>query len=130
MIIGQTESEQQHRLQGERTASGPFAGRAWRHAEDGGWFSYDMQVLPDQPMTLVCTYWGSDTGNRQFDVLAGGTRIGTQRLDRDKPDELFDVQYAIPESLTRGQTTITIRFQAHPGNMAGGVFGLRTLVRP
>jgi len=86
-----------------------------------------MQVLPDKPMALLCTYWGSDIGNRQFDVLVSGTRIATQRLDRDKPDEFFDVEYPIPETLTRGQTTITVRFQAQPGNFAGGVFGLRVL---
>ncbi len=127
VVIGNAESEQEHRQQGERTAWGPFSDRAWRHADDGGWFSYDMQVLPDKPMTLLCTYWGSDSGNRQFDLLVNGTQIATQRLDRDKPDEFFDVQYPIPAALTRGQTTITVRFQAHPGHMAGGVFGLRVV---
>ena len=127
VVIGHAESEQEHRQQGERTAWGPFSDRAWRHADDGGWFSYDMQVLPDKPMTLLCTYWGSDSGNRQFDLLVNGTQIATQRLDRDKPDEFFDVQYPIPAALTRGQTTITVRFQAHPGHMAGGVFGLRVV---
>ena len=90
VVIGHAESEQEHRQQGERTAWGPFSDRAWRHADDGGWFSYDMQVLPDKPMTLLCTYWGSDSGNRQFDLLVNGTQIATQRLDRDKPDEFFE----------------------------------------
>lgn len=125
VVIGNAESEQEHRQQGERTTWGPFSDRAWRHADDGGWFSYDMQVLPDKPMTLLCTYWGSDSGNRHFDLLVDGTQIATQRLDRDKPDEFFDVQYPIPAALTRGRTTITVRFQAHPGHMAGGVFELR-----
>jgi DUF1680 family protein len=125
--ISQADSERQHRQQGERSMAGPFSGRAWRHADDGGWFSYEMKVLPDKPMTLMCTYWGSDAGNREFDVAVNGTRIATQRLDRDKPDEFFDVLYAVPETLTRGQTSITVRFQAHPGKMAGGVFGCRVI---
>ena len=127
VAIGQADSEQQHQQQGEHTISAPFSGRAWRHADNGGWFSYDMKVLPDKPMTLMCTYWGSDVGDRQFDVLVNGTRIATQRLDRDKPGEFFDVLYTIPEELTRGQTSITVRFQAHPGNTAGGVFGCRMI---
>jgi uncharacterized protein len=127
VVIGQSDSEQQHELQGERTGSGPYGNRAWRHATDGGWFSYQLKVLPDQPMTLQCTYWGSDAGNRQFDVLVDGTQIATQQLERNKPDEFFDVQYALPADLTRGKTSVTVRFQGHPGNFAGGVFGLRMI---
>lgn len=127
VVIGQPDSEQQHQLQGERTGSGPYSNRAWRHATDGGWFSYQLKVAPDQPMTLVCTYWGSDAGNRQFDVLVDGTQIATQQLERNKPDEFFDVPYALPADLTRGKNTVTVRFQGHPGNFAGGVFGLRMI---
>jgi hypothetical protein len=31
--------------------------------------------------------------------------------------------------LTRGKQKVTVRFQAHPGNIAGGVFGVRMLRR-
>ena len=127
VIIGQIDSEQQHQQQGERTATGPFSGRAWRHADQGGWFSYRMKVLPDQPMTLMCTYWGSDSGEREFDILVNETGIATQRLEGKQPGEFIDVAYEIPTSLTNGQTSITVRFQAHPGKLAGGVFGCRML---
>ncbi|MHB8970820.1 MAG: beta-L-arabinofuranosidase domain-containing protein [Pirellulaceae bacterium] len=125
--IGQSDSEQAHQLQGEHTLSGPFAGRGWRHADDGGWFSYQMKVLPDQPMTVMCTYWGSDAGNREFDVLVNDTKIAAQRLTAAQPGEFFDVVYDIPASCTSGRTSITLRFQAHPGATAGGVFGCRIL---
>jgi DUF1680 family protein len=48
---GQRQNERDHNLQGEKTASGDFSDRRWRHATDGGWFSYDVKVLPDQPST-------------------------------------------------------------------------------
>ena len=35
--------------------------------------------------------------------------------------------YAIPEELVRDKQIITIKFQAKPGNTAGGVFGCRLL---
>ncbi|MHB0955326.1 MAG: beta-L-arabinofuranosidase domain-containing protein [Pirellulaceae bacterium] len=125
VIIGQSASEQQHQLQGEHSTAGPFFGTAWRHADNGGWFSYEMKVLPDQPMTVVCTYWGTDGGNRAFDLLVNDTKIATQKLTGAKPGEFFDVAYAIPTSLTNGRTSIALRFQAHPGHTAGGVFGCR-----
>ncbi len=120
------QSETDHKLQGEKTSSGDFSNRKWRHAVDG-WFSYELKVLPDQPQELWVTYWGSDVGARVFDVLVDGQKLVTQQLNGTRPDEFFDEVTPLPESLTRGKQSITIRFQAHPGNFAGGVFGVRTM---
>ncbi|MCR4413807.1 MAG: glycoside hydrolase family 127 protein [Thermoguttaceae bacterium] len=126
VVIGDRDSERAHRLEGLRHASGPFGGRHWRHAGDG-WFSYELKSLPDQPVEIFCTYWGSDVGARVFDVLVDGTKIATQKLDRNKPESFFDQIYPVPTELTKGKAKITVRFQAHPGNTAGGVFDLRVL---
>ena len=48
-------------------------------------------------------------------------------LQNDKPGEFFDVTYPIPEELTRGKNKIAIRFEAQPGNIAGGFYGLRII---
>jgi len=114
-------SEKAHSLQGENTNAGLLGGRPWRDAP-GGWWSWDLKVLPDAQMTLVCTYWGSDVPPRTFDLLVDGQKLATQSLDRSKPGEFDDVEYAIPRELTQGKEKITVRFQAHPGNTAGGVF--------
>jgi len=92
-----------------------------------GWFAFDLKVLPDKPMQLLCTYWGSDIGRRTFDVSVDGTQITTQTLNNDKPGEFFDVTYPLPAELTQGKEKVTVRFTAHPDNFAGGVFGLRML---
>ncbi len=125
--IGNDVSEREHNLQGERTDRGEFNGRHWRHAVEGGWFSYDLRVLPDQPVQLLCTYWGSDSGRRTFDILVDGVKIGTQTLNGDAPDRFFDVSYQIPQEVTRGKGRVTVRFQAHPGHLAGGLFGCRII---
>ncbi len=117
--------ETAHNLQGENHASGPYQGRAWRHAPEG-WFSYDLKVLPDVPMILVVNYWGSDAGNRTFDVLVDGQKIATQTLANNKPGEFFDVEYPLPAELTKGKQKITVRFQAGKGMIAGGVFEVGT----
>jgi len=125
VIIGDADSERRHNLQGENTESGLFTfGKPWRHATDGKWFSYDVKVLPNQPATLVCTYWGSDAGSRVFDILLDGEKLATQRLENNQPGQFFDVQYPVPARLTRGKNHVTVRFQAHPDATAGGVFGL------
>jgi hypothetical protein len=86
-----------------------------------------MAVLPNTPMTLACTYWGSDSGNRQFDVLVNGVVIATQVLTNDDPGQFFTVYYPIPTNLAGSATNIIVKFNAHPGYIAGGVFGLQTM---
>jgi len=127
VAIGVPVPEREHGLEGERTQSGSHLGRNWRHATAGGWFSYQMKVSPDRPMTLWCTYWGDEGGKRTFDILVDGEKIATQTLLHDKPGDFFEVEYPIPAELTRGKQAVAIRFQAHPDNFAGGVFGCEVL---
>ncbi len=123
--IGVSDSEKAHQIKGQNTRSGTHAQRRWRDAE-GGWFEYRMKVLPETPVTLRCTWWGSDDG-RVFDILVDGTKIATQKLARNKPGEFFDVDYVIPVELTKGKESVVVRFAAHPGSIAGGLFGCATL---
>ena len=124
---GEQQSEVDHGQKGEQTVSGEWQGGKYRHAENGGWFSLSMRVAPDRPVELLCVYWGGENGNRTFDILVAGKVIATQTLHQDKPGQLFYKTYAIPEELTRGKQTIEVRFQAHPGNFAGGLYGAKVL---
>jgi hypothetical protein len=125
--IGEMQPERDHALKGENTSAGEAFGRKWRHAVNGGWFAVDLNVAPDQPRELLVTSWGSDSGNRVFDVLVENEKLATQRLEGNQPDKFFDVAYAIPPALLAGKETVNVRFQAHPGATAGGVFGARML---
>lgn len=123
---GEMQPERDHDLQGERTEAGEAMGRKWRHAVDGGWFSFTMKVLPDQPMTLVCTYWGSD-GGRTFDIVVDGQKVATQVLSHQHPNAFFDERYALPKDATQGKTEVTVTLKAHPGQTAGGLFAARMI---
>jgi uncharacterized protein len=123
---GDEAGERSHNLQGEHTVAGDFQGRKWRHASDGGWFSWELKTLPDQPLQLCVTYWGSDVG-REFDILVDGVRLATQKLQDNRPSQFYDEVYEIPARSTAGKPKATIRFQARPGGLAGGVFQCRVL---
>jgi uncharacterized protein len=126
--IGDKESEADHQLKGEQTDSGNFLEHRWRHAVNGGWFSYQLRVRPDAPQQLLCTFWGSDAGSREFDILVEGERVATQTLANNQPGELFVRTIPIPGQLVRGKERVTVRFQGHAGNFAGGLFGLRVVL--
>ncbi len=123
--IGDPESERAHSLTGERTESGPLDNRRWRHATNGGWFSYTLRVDRSAPQQLAITLWGSDAGARTFDVMAEGRKLATITLANNDPGRFFTRYVDLPPDIIEGKDTVTIRFQAHPGNFAGGVFGLR-----
>jgi uncharacterized protein len=123
---GEQQSEVDHAFKGQKSSSGGDSPK-WRDARDGGWFEYQLRVPGSQPAELLVTYWGSDAGNRQFDILVDGQKIATEKLEGRRPNEHLEQSYAVPPALTQGKSQVTIRFQAHPGNFAGGVFGLRVL---
>ncbi len=129
VTIGDSDSEHAHGMSGKGMASGSHRGRGWRHASPGGFFSFQMKVRPDGPTDLFCTYWGSDTGERRFDILVDGQRIATQQLNNDRPGEFFDVVYAIPETIIGNKEQVTVRFEPQAGQIAGGVFGCCTIKR-
>jgi hypothetical protein len=124
---GEQQSEVDHEQRGEKSSAGEWQYRKLRHAWDGGWFSFKMRVAPDEPIELVCTYWGEETGERKFDILIDDKLIATESLRRDRPGGFFDRTYAIPAGLTRGKQSVEIRFRAHPGNFAGGLFGAKVI---
>lgn len=128
VVVGDDASEREHNLQGERHGAGPHQGRHWRHAPSG-WFSWDLGVVPHRPLALMVQYWGSDVPPRTFDILIDGTTIATQSLDRDAPGRFFEIEYPIPGELVQGKERVTVRFQAHEGHNAGGVFDC-AILRP
>jgi hypothetical protein len=119
------QSERDHNFQGQTATEAFFEGRRGREARNG-WFSYELKVTPDKPMTLVCTFRGSEGRRRSFDILVDGEKVATQSLEIH-PGELFDFEYPLPEALTRGKQRITVKFQAHADSTAGSVFDVRVI---
>jgi DUF1680 family protein len=123
---GEDQNERDHRMRGEAAVTVEIGGRKCRQASNG-WFSWDMKVRPGQAHELVVTYWGSDASGHDFDVLIDGTKVATEKLHGKKPGEHYDERYRISGELTNNKEHVTIRFQAHPGSTAGGVFGVEIL---
>lgn len=124
VAIGDQKSESDHGMQMEKSDAGMHAMRAWRHATEGGFFSYRLKAK--DAVVLVCTYWGSD-GNRTFDILVDGKKLATQKLERAHPDRFVEVEYPLPAEMVKDKESIVVRFEPHKGSTAGGVFGCEIL---
>jgi hypothetical protein len=125
--VGDPQSERDHGLRGQKSGAGSFGGRMWRHATEGGWFSYTLKVLPDQAQELRITYWGSDAGRREFDILGDGQKVATEKLENNRPNQFYDETYPLPRTLINNKTSVTVELHAHPGMTAGGIFGCAIL---
>jgi uncharacterized protein len=124
---GEMQPERDHNFNGVQSGSGEANGRKWRDAYGGGSLAWDMKVRPDKPMLLTMTYWGGDGGERAFDILVNGKKVGEQKLENNQPEKFFDVTYPLPADLTKGKTLVSICLQAHPKQMAGGIYGARIM---
>jgi DUF1680 family protein len=123
---GEMQPERDHEFQGEKTNPDRFKDRPSREARDG-WFSYRIKVNPDLPCALVVEYWGGFPGKKTFDILINGRVIASENISNKKEGSFLDVRYEIPRELTNGKSSLTVKFEAQPGNMAGPVFGIRTI---
>jgi uncharacterized protein len=125
VIPGQMQPERDHSFRGDKTTPGSFKDRANRESR-GGWFSFVMKVKGDIPNALAVEYWGGFPGAKTFDILVNDKLIVTENISNKKDGQFITVQYDIPQEITKGKTTVTVKFLAHQNNMAGPVFGIKT----
>lgn len=125
--IGEMQPERDHNLQGENTRAGDFNNRKWRHANRGGWFSFEMKVDSAAEHELLLTFWGGDSGGREFQVLVDGQVLMEIALTGKHPGRFFDEVLKVPREWTRGKTKVTVKLQAKPEMTAGGLFDARML---
>jgi hypothetical protein len=123
---GEMQPERDHNFKGEKTTDGSFKERHNRESR-GGWFSYDLNITADAPVSLVVDYWGGFPGAKTFDILVNDKIIATENISGKKDGQFITVQYDIPEEISRGRFKITVKFKAHEANMAGPVFGVRAI---
>jgi uncharacterized protein len=127
MHVGEMQPERDHNLTSERSYPVSYRGRNGRDARSGGFFEFNLAVKgKGGALVLQTTYWG-DERPRDFDILIDDTPVATQHLAANSPGKFFDVDYAIPEPMTRGKQTVRIRFVPREGQTAGPVFGVRLL---
>jgi len=95
----------------------------------GSWFSYDVPVEADHPMTVILTYYSEDRRGTpaSFEIQVDGQVVAAPDIGRSEPPRFFDVEYPVPAAFVAGKETVTVRFQAKEGSQIATVFGLRMI---
>ena len=117
-------SESAHNLQGSNMRTGTDLG--WRDAPNG-WISYDLKIDPERPMDFITRQWGSDAGNRKYNIYCDGTVFSYDEVNNFAPGEYYLMRHPIPFELTKGKEKVTIKMQsASAEDIVGGLYGAYT----
>jgi len=124
---GEQQPELDHNLQYENSnALSRGRGPKSRRAFNGGWFSYDLKVIPDEPLILQISYRGG-RNNMGFDILVDGQKIAELSPTQEQGRGLTTVDYKLADELTKDKSKVTVKFAAHTGQTTGYIFGVRML---
>lgn len=119
---GEQQSEIDHNLESENSNTGIFNEKKWRDAY--GWFSYDFKDPKNIAASFQVTYCGKDF-NREFDIVLNDNVLITQKLDANKGETFYTVNYTIPDNYkTKASSGYTLKFIAKPNSVAGGVYNI------
>jgi hypothetical protein len=114
----------------ENSTTGNNLDAFFREARQGGYFSYEMATGKESNLSLYVRYYGAEWGNRKFEIYIDDQKLLTvDNTGRWNVALLQDEEYPIPEAMIRSKEKVTVKFQALPGNTAGGVYVVR-LARP
>lgn len=124
---GQQQPEVDHLMKTSNSTSGNFQNGTYRDANNG-YFSYNLLTNSETNLSLMVRYWGNETGSRTFDILIDGVKLVTENISgKWNVNEFVNVEYAIPNTMVQGKSSITVMFKSAANNYAGGVFDVRLL---
>ncbi len=126
--FGDPQSEKDHLLNDINSGVGYHMERSFPDTANGGSFYFTAKITA-RVIKLLNTYNGGNGGNRRFDIFIDDVKIASENLKGDKPGEYIEQAYIIPESCAKGKSSITIKFQGLPGNIAGAIFESRILAQ-
>ncbi len=125
---GDIAHERRHLFEGPQSTAHRFRDRTYRRTLANGWFSFDIRVLPGEPVALNMEYWGGGyRREKSFDIHVEGVRIASEDITDAIGEKFFTVEHDIPFELTRGKDKVQIEVRAQARRIAGPVYGVRTV---
>ena len=124
-VLGEMQPERDHNMNSDAGTTGLFNKKKYRSAWIGGWFSFDMVVLPEKTTHMFITFWGEEYYPASFKIEVDGQLL-KQPEYQDKTKEFIQVKYILPEELTQGKEKVRIKIESAPDRMTPKVFNCRT----
>ena len=123
--VGEMQPERDHDFKGEKIYTGEDHNKKWRAAGEGGYFSFNLKVDPDNANDIICAYWGMDNRDRIFDIMVDGVKVATENLNKFKENKFYYITYPVPGELTQNKQEVTVTFTSVRNNNVGPVYEIR-----
>jgi uncharacterized protein len=128
VATGEQQPEADHSMETENSSSGNNWDEFYREARNGGYFSYRMATNGEKNLRLMVRYWGYEWGSRKFDIYIDDEKLVSEdNTGRWFQSAFQEVIYEIPDSMVQAKKFLRVKFQAHSGSTAGGVYYIRLL---
>ncbi|MEO8110914.1 MAG: beta-L-arabinofuranosidase domain-containing protein, partial [Ginsengibacter sp.] len=128
VAAGEQQPEADHAMQSDKSRSGTANDNLYREASGSGYFSYNLATNGEANLTLMVRYWGAEWGNRKFDIYVDDEKLVTEdNTGKWNQSKFFDIEYPIPENMLKDKKYVRVKFQALPGNTAGGIYYIRLI---
>jgi uncharacterized protein len=128
VATGEQQPEADHSMETENSSSGNNWDEFYREARNGGFFSYRLNTNGEKNLALMVRYWGYEWGSRKFDIFIDDEKLVSEDTTGRWFQSAFqEVIYKIPDSMVQGKNLVQVKFQAHKGSTAGGVYYIRLL---
>ena len=109
---GNPSSEAVHGYAGDDVRVGMSGGQSYRQAR--GWMHYALKTFEDTPVTVACTFVGTDNVARGYDIVVEDSVI-TSRTFTSQPNTTAVAEIAVPFSLTKGKSYVAVIIRARGG---------------
>ena len=129
IVLGEMQPERDHNLRSENSRNGDFRNRKYRFAYENGMFDFDMKVGSSDPVQLLMTYWGGDSGKSTFELVINDTYVVPVTISGD-PESFVEAVVDLPQELTRDKEKIKVKFRGVGRNRVSNLYNCRLMKRP
>lgn len=123
--LGEMQPERDHNFRGENLLVGERLGKKIRETKKDGWMEFNLKVNPEGSNHLRASFYGNN-GSRVFDIFVENQLITTEVIHW-MGNTFIDKEYDIPQTLTNGKKSITIKFASKGDGLVAPVTEVRTL---
>lgn len=115
--LGEMQPERDHDFRASASDLFSWGGRSARQLawDAGNWMEFTLAVSPG-PMVFSALYWGEEV-DKHFELRVEGQLLAVERRPCPRVKRFVNIDYPIPEALTRGKDRITVRFVTKGGSV-------------
>lgn len=127
---GEQQPEVDHQMKSESSRSGSYLDEFWRDANNGGYFSYQLNTNGLENLLLNVRYYATGNANEKFDILIDDQKWKTIDMASVQSKRgFYNQEYPISSALLKGKQNVTLKFASSEKSATARVYYIR-FVKP